>query len=173
MPKRRKSKDNPYILNYNNENKVYIIQFKDNKNVIQIIKVTEEVYKVFDKAELEDISQMHEYERHIEHSDLCESTLNRRAINKSVSVEDEVEQKIINDKLKEAINQLSDIQKRRIIMFYFEGLTQQEIADKEGTSLRAIQYTLNSAINKLKEILKNLKNWLRKMLYKWGNKWEG
>ena len=43
-------------------------------------------------------------------------------------------------------------------MYYFDSLTQQQIADIEGTSLRAVQYTLNSAIEKLKEILKKLKN---------------
>lgn len=58
-------------------------------------------------------------------------------------------------------------------MYYFEGLTQQQIADREHTSIRAIQYTLNDSIKKLKEILKNLKNWLRKSASKVPNKWEG
>ena len=35
---------------------------------------------------------------------------------------------------------------------------EQEIANIEKTSLRAVQYTLNSSLKKLKEILKNYKN---------------
>lgn len=58
-------------------------------------------------------------------------------------------------------------------MYYFDGLTQQQIADKEKASLRAVQYTLNDALTKLKEILKNLKNWLRKIAFELPNKWEG
>lgn len=38
---------------------------------------------------------MHEFERHIEHSELLETTLNNRAVNKLKSIEEEVEKKII------------------------------------------------------------------------------
>jgi len=31
-------------------------------------------------------------------------------------------------------------------------MTQQEIADKEGVSLRAVQYTLNDALEEMKKI---------------------
>ena len=43
-------------------------------------------------------------------------------------------------------------------MYYFEGLSQKEIAEVEGVSLRAVQYTLNEAISELRKILKNYKN---------------
>ena len=54
----------------------------------------------------------------------------------------------------EAINKLTDIQKRRVKKYYFHEMTQQEIADDEGVNIRAVQYTLNEALKKLKEILK-------------------
>ena len=62
----------------------------------------------------------------------------------------------INEEIKNAINELSTVQKRRIILYYFLNYTQKEIADIEGTSIRAVQYTLNSALNKLRELLKHL-----------------
>ena len=46
-PKRRKYRDNPYTLEFK-ENKYYI-RFKDITNNIQIVEVSEEVYKIFDK----------------------------------------------------------------------------------------------------------------------------
>ena len=157
MPKRRKSKDNPYTLEYIEEKNIYKVSFKDNRGNLNVVEISVDVYKAMDKFELEDISQMHKFERHIEHSELYEGTLNERAVDKPISLEDIVENTIINEEIRKAIDSLSEIQKRRIKLYYFEGLTQQEIANKEGASLRAVQYTLNSAMNELKKILKNLK----------------
>ena len=156
--KRNKSKDNPYTLTYNETTSSYIVEFKDNKNNNHKVEISEQVYKAFDKFELEDISQIHKYRKHIEHNEVYEETLYHRAIVESISLESIVEEKIRNEKLKLAINKLTETQKRRIKLYYFEGLTQQEIAKKEKTSLRAVQYTLNSSLKKLKEILKKYKN---------------
>ena len=75
-------------------------------------------------------------------------------MDKPINLEEQFENKLINKKLKDAISSLSDIQKRRINMYYFKNMTQQEIADKEGVSLRAVQYTLNDALEELKKIFK-------------------
>ena len=93
-----------------------------------------------------------------DYSEIADNYIFNNSVYEYKSVETLVENKILNEKLRFAINQLSEVQKRRIIMYYFDGLTQQEIANREQTSLRAIQYTLNMSISKLKEILKNLKN---------------
>ena len=98
---------------------------------------------------------MNEYDRHIEHSYIYENKINEKAFIKDKRIDDIVENNIINEKLKNAINKLSLVQKRRIEMYYFKGLSQREIAEKEGISLRAVQYTLNKAISELKKILKN------------------
>lgn len=157
-PKRRKYKDNPYTLNCCEKRNRYLICFKDGKGNNQEIEVDEKIFREFDKFELNDLSEMNEYDNHIEHSEIFENNLNDRAMDKPLDVAEVVENNIINEELRNAIDKLSAIQKRRIRMYYFDGLTQKEIAEKEGSSLRAIQYTLNSAINELKEILKNLQN---------------
>lgn len=43
--------------------------------------------------------------------------------------------------------------KRRFIKYYFENKTQQEIANEENVFIRAVQYTLSSALEKIKKIL--------------------
>ena len=73
-PKRRKSKDNPYVLKYDEKKQSYIVLFKDSSNNFCEVEVSELVFEAFDEFELEDISQMHESERHIEHSELYENT---------------------------------------------------------------------------------------------------
>ena len=155
MPKRRKSKDNPYSLNYNEENNTYKVSFKDGINIFHEIEVSEKIYEAFDKFELDDISQMHKYERHIEHSEIYENTLNNRAVDKPVSLEQEVENKIMVDELKNAINLLKKKKKRRLKMYYFEDMTLKQIADIEGCSPKNVFKSIEQAKENIKKNLKN------------------
>lgn len=153
-PKRRKYKDNPYTINYIESKNIYVVSFKDVKGQLNKIEVSEEVYRVFDKFELQDIKELNEYDRHIEHSEIFENNLEARAKDKPLSLEDEIIKKATFDELKKAIELLPEVQKRRIKKYYFDDKTQQQIANEEGVDIRAIQYTLNIALKKLKEILK-------------------
>lgn len=151
IPVRNKSNDNPYTLGFDEDKEKYIVEFLDNKRAIHKVEVSNEIYEAFNRFELDDVSQIHKYQRHIEHSEIYDETLNVRAVHKAISVEEIVSNNMLMEDLKEAIDSLSDIQKRRIKMYYFEELTQKEIAEKEGTSIRAVQYTLNIAITQLQK----------------------
>ena len=118
MPIRNKSKDNPYTLGFDEEKNIYTVEFKDNKNILHKVEISEKVYKAFDKFELEDISQIHKVRSHIEHSEVFEETLNTRMLYKPISIEEEVENKVLLDDLKKAINNLTDVQKRRLKLDY-------------------------------------------------------
>ena len=152
-PKRRKSKDNPYTLENIGLNK-WKVKFNDSSNKERNIEINSEIYNAMNNFELEDKSQMNRDERHKEQSDVCEITLWKRAVFVQESVEDQIIKKIEYEELMIAVNELPEIQKRRIRKYYFENKTQQQIADEEGVDIRAIQYTLNIALKKLKEILK-------------------
>ena len=54
-----------------------------------------------------------------------------------------------------AINKLSDVQKRRIKMYYFEELNLEQIAKIEHTSFQMISKSIKQGIENLKKILKN------------------
>lgn len=155
VPVRNKSKDNPYTLGYDEERNVYTVEFSDNKNVIHKVEITDKIYGAFDKFELEDVSQIHKYSKYIEHSEVYEENLNRRALGKQLSVEEIVEQNIEIDDLKNAIDKLTLIQKRRIKKYYFENKTLQQIADEEECSIASVKESLDSAITKLRKNLKN------------------
>lgn len=73
-PKRRRYKDNPYRLEIDNVCKVYIVSFKDSQGIIQKIEISEEIFNALDKFELEDLSEMNEYDNHI-HSFLINPNL--------------------------------------------------------------------------------------------------
>ncbi len=95
IPVRNKSKDNPYVLGYDEKKKTYTVKFIDNKKIIHVVEISEEIYHVFDRFELEDVSQIHKYQRHIEHSEIYESTLNKRMLKHPISFEKELENKIM------------------------------------------------------------------------------
>ena len=141
MKKRRKLKDNPYTIRHIEKEDIYRISFIEN-TIKRDLEISKELYDIFNDFELKDKSYMNEYDRHIEHFEISELKLNQKIIHKEISLEDKF---IIDSELKQlylAINKLPKIQKRRIKMFYFEEKTQQEIANLDKCSLRAVQYSL-------------------------------
>ena len=99
---------------------------------------------------------LHRDARVINNTEESDNIIFNSMVEHNTSLENIVENNILNEEIKNAINKLSEVQKRRIILYYFLNYTQREIADIEGTSIRAVQYTLNSALNKLRELLKHL-----------------
>ena len=152
-PKRRKHKDNPYELNIIDSK--YIVKFKDNKKETHYVEVNAQIYEIFDKFELRDLSELNEYDNHIEHLELYDETLERRIIHKQELIEDVIIRKVTFEKLHYAIQQLSEIEKRRIKMYYFEELNLEQIAKIEHTSFQMISKSIKQGIENLKKILKN------------------
>ena len=153
-PKRRKHKDNPYTLEFVEEKNSYRVSFKDVKGKFRKVEVNKEIYQAFDRFELDDLSELNEFDNHIEHSEVYENNLNERAMDKPLGVDEIVETMLINEELKKAINELSDIQKRRIKMYYFEDMTLEDIARVEKTSHQAVSKSIIKALAELRKILK-------------------
>lgn len=157
-PKRKRKKDNPYFLEQNESNDKYNVIFYDSKGVLKRVHVPESVFSVMDRFELDDIAELNEFSRHIEHFNIIENdfVLYKRTLNKEKLISDIVEQSMDFEKLWEAINKLSKIQRRRIIKYYFDGKTEYEIAKEEGVSQQSVHIGLKQSLSKLKEILKSL-----------------
>ena len=151
-PKRRKFKDNPYSLKYNEKLNKYFIEFYSNKNFIRV-QIDEKIFNIFDKFELDDLKIMNEYDNHIEHSNLLENTLFSRMVNKEKEIFNIVDEKIINEKLINNIKQLPIVQKRRIIKYYFYNYTLEKIAKEENCTKRAVKFSIDYGKEKLKRNL--------------------
>lgn len=151
---RNKDKYNPYTLDVDVKNSTYIVEFKDVNNIIHKVEVSEKVYEAFDKFELEDISQIHKIRKHIERNEVYEETLFHKSIDVSISVEEQVENKILHEELKDAINELNDVQRRRIKKYFFENKTYEEIAIEENCSKVAIKYSIDIALEKISKKIK-------------------
>lgn len=153
-PKRRKDKYNPYTIYL--ENGKYYVSFVDTNKNVQKIEVSQEVFESFNKFELEDISQMNEYDRHLEHYEVYESILHKKIVSNDISIEEYFENIQVTEKLHIAISKLPDLQKRRLKKYYFEEKTFEEIALEEGCTYQSIQRSVYRAMAKIKKILKNL-----------------
>lgn len=151
-PKRRKDKYNPYSIYEVDEH--YYIEFLDGQNINQRFEISKELYEAFDEFELRDISYLHKWDKYIEHSEVWESTLNARAFQEPESVEEIVFQSILKEKLHRAIERLPEVQRCRLILYFFDGMTYEQIARREGCTKMPIKRSIDTAIEKLKKDLK-------------------
>lgn len=65
-------------------------------------------------------------------------------------LEEQVLLKMDLEMLQVAIQSLTDIQKERLHLYFFEGLSTREIAEKQGTNQNAVWKSIQAAIKKLK-----------------------
>ena len=156
-PKRRKSKDNPYILECNKELNIYKVTFYDGKGILRVIQISKEMYETLDSFELDDLSQMNKYERHIEFLEQDDNNLYIRSVNKGISLEEVIDEKIKLEKLKIALDKLTPTQKEKIKNYYFDNMSMEQMAKKFGCSHQAISKSLRAILKKLEKNLKNLK----------------
>ena len=150
-PKRRKDKYNPYNI-FELDGKYYI-EFSDGQKKQHCIEINRELYDVFDRAELEELKYLNIIDRHIEQSEIYEITMYKRSGQSGESAENEAIRKIILNDLYTAISKLPTIQRRRLILYYFVGLTYEQIAEMESCSFQAIAKSVTTAEKKLKKLL--------------------
>ena len=133
---------------------LYILSFRDGQGVLQEITIDRELFELLDRFELDDLSYLNEVDRHYEHSELTEISLYNRATALPESVEDAVLRNLQYEALYNAIWKLPEAQRRRLIFYYFGGLTYAQIADMEGCKYQTVQESIYAALKKLKNFLK-------------------
>ena len=112
-----------------------------------------ELYVAFNGFELDDISLMNEASRHLTEADAGEEPLGHRIADPSEPVEDHVYRRIMYQELHKAIAQLPEIQRRRVLLYYFGGYTYEQIAEIEGCKHPAIIKSVASAEKNIKKFL--------------------
>lgn len=153
LPKRRKDKYNPYTLT--KQDGRYFVSFTDSCNNPQYVEVSKEVFQCFDEAELTELSQMNEYDRHIEHSELTEISLWRRTLTVDITLEDRAEVNLMMDQLRTALTLLSETQRKRWISHHYWGVSYTDIGKAEGCSRQAVAHSVESANIIIKNLIKN------------------
>lgn len=151
-PKRRKDKYNPYTICEKDGR--YYLSFKDGQAVRHEMEIQKDLFDALNQFELDDLSILNEWDRHIEHYEQTEQSLNRRARLKVETVEETVLCRMEQEQLHRAILSLPEIQRRRLTLYYFQGLTYEKIAEMEGCTKRAIKFSVDIAVEKLKKFFK-------------------
>ena len=155
-PKRRKDKDNPYEL-FSDGNgtpaALYYIRFKDGQGMEHHMEIKKPLFDALDTFELEDLSHLNEVDNHYERSELTEAALHERAFAVSPPIDAIVSLKMEREELHRAIQALPEIQRRRLILYYFGEMTYEQIAEIEKCSYPAARRSVLSAIENLKKIM--------------------
>lgn len=153
-PKRRKDKYNPYSIS--KEDGRYFLFFKDGQGVPHHYEIDRPLFDLFDSFELEDISYLNVLDRNIEHSELTDASLSKRAFQKPASVEDTVIHAVLTELLHKSIAELPETQRRRLCLYYFAGLTYEQIAEIDECTKMAVKYTIDKAKSTISRKLKIL-----------------
>lgn len=154
-PKRRKYKDNPYTLSSDKRHGLYYVSFKDSRGNLQYIEINKVIFDELNKFELKDISQMNEYDNHIEHLELNDEELyHRRKIDTNDYYNENILNKILIKDLMKEIKKLPIQQRNRLIKYYFYNMSYEKIAKEEGKVKSVIKYSIDKAIEKISKNLK-------------------
>ena len=148
-PNRKKDKSNPYTLSI--ENNTYYISFTDGQGIFHKQEISIELYAAFNGFELDDISLMNEASRHLTEADAGEEPLGHRIADPSEPVVDHVYRRIMYQELHKAIAQLPEIQRRRVLLYYFGRYTYEQIAQMENCTKRAVKFSVDAALKNLRE----------------------
>ena len=149
-------KNNPYTLRVEeiNDDTHYYVSFRDGQADFHETEIDFELYNAFREFEKHDERQKNFFRRHVEHSDIREETLNKRAIYLPKGIEECVCDDERSTAFWLAVNELPEIQKRRFLLHYDDELTYEQISKIEGCSTRAIEYSVAIAKKKVAEKIK-------------------
>ena len=153
-PKRRKDKYNPSTIGTTEDGRHWLT-FLDGQGNRHHFEISAAVFALFDSFELDDLSYLNEVDRHYEQSELTEASLYDRAVHRPATVEESALQSMEYAQLHRAISELPEIQNRRLILYYFQDLTYEQIAEMEGCTKRAVKFSVDIAVEKLKKFFKN------------------
>ena len=140
QPKRRKDKYNPYEI-YEKDGKYYV-SFRNGEKEYKDLEIGKNVYEAFNTFELQDVSHMNVVDRHLEQSEIWDSSLYERIFQKEENVENTVLNKLEAERLHSAIQH------------YFEYKKYEQIAQEEGCSFQMVAKSVKAAIRNLKKILR-------------------
>ena len=158
-PKRRKARDNPYeifTVGFQTEHPHFFVHFIDSVGELQCLEISRSIYAALNRFELDDLSFLNEVDNHYEHSELTESSLHQRAARRPQSVEETVMAHIQSEILHKAIAALPEIQRRRLVLYYFGDYTCEQIGKMEGCSKVAVKHSVDKAILALRKIFEKL-----------------
>lgn len=89
--------------------------------------------------------------RHVTRNGYTEGETEELAFDTEELLEDAVIRQLELEMLQKAMRSLTKVQRQRLQMYFFEGMTTREIADKMGVSQNVVWKSIQGAMNSLKK----------------------
>ncbi len=133
----------------------YFVSFTDGYGEFQRLEINEDVYSALADLNKNDRNLTRSDERNLEHSELTDETLIKRAFKKPKGIEELIMEKEVKKLFWQAIGELPEVQRKRLLLYYDYGFSLKKKKKMENCSIRAIQYSLEIAKKRLENNLKN------------------
>jgi RNA polymerase sigma-70 factor (ECF subfamily) len=149
--------ENPYTLRTGIAEGItrYYVSFTDGQAIHLETEVSRPVYLEFLRFVKVERSLRRSDERHIEQSDVTDETRDRRAMNPPKSIEETIFDSRRNERLRRAVAELPEVQRRRFVLHHEFGLTYEQIALIEGCKRQPVTRSIARAEEKIRETMKN------------------
>lgn len=148
-----------YIVFSNSDDSKNVIVFKDGKGNSKIIRANETLRNEYKRRKSEENSQNIKFSRYIEHSELTENSLNKRATNKEVSLEEQVISNLESERIIKEIWKLPIPQNRRVYMYIVDEFSYTKIAKIENRSIPTVKESIDRGLENLRKKLKKFYNY--------------
>lgn len=148
-----------YIVFSNSDDSKNVIVFKDGNGNSKIIKANETLRNEYKRRKSEENSQNIKFSRYIEHSELTENSLNKRATNKEISLEEQVISNLESERIIKEIWKLPTPQNRRVYMYIVDEFSYTKIAKIENRSIPTVKESIDRGLENLRKKLKKFYNY--------------
>ena len=132
----------------------YFVSFTDGYGEFQRLEINKDIYSALFDLNRRDRNLTRSDERNLEHSELTDETLIKRAFKDPKGIEELILEKEMKKLFWQAIGELPDVQRKRLLLYYDYGFSLKEIAKIENCSMPAIKYSIDIAKKNLKEKIK-------------------
>lgn len=126
--------------------------YKDAIGETEYTYVTKEVYEALTETfRKEAHAQEMRDLRHITKEGYTEGETEDLAFDSRESLEDMVIRQMEMETLQKAMQSLTEVQRERLHLYFFEGLTYRQIAEKKGIGEKNVRESITGAIKKIKK----------------------
>ena len=117
------------------------------------VEVSTPVKELLEQSTRQIQSQRRQDRRHLDYVDFIDGLADTTMMNPQEDIADLVIRMESYQRLYAAMNQLSDIQLRRLTLYFIDNLTHRQIAEMEGVDQAAIGRSIKRALNQLCKLL--------------------
>lgn len=132
----------------------YYISFTDSTGKFQDLEVSETLYIEFRQLERKNRNLQQSDQRHKEHNEVYEETLNKRVVFKSKSVEELIMEAELSELLHKTIDSLPEIQRQRFLLYYEYDYNYYQIGAMEHCTASSVGKSISIAKEKVKAQMK-------------------